>query len=65
MEDWENDLVPPVLKKEQPRNMWDHEDGEENDVMEYWEAEDETTQAPPPKPPALKVPKNREKANEK
>ncbi|KAJ4981033.1 hypothetical protein NE237_031870 [Protea cynaroides] len=57
MEDWEDEQVPPILKKEQPKNMWDDEDVDENDVKDSWEDEDEATQAPAPAPPAEKVSK--------
>ncbi|XP_043701784.1 eukaryotic translation initiation factor 3 subunit J-like [Telopea speciosissima] len=57
MEDWEDEAVPPILKKEQPRNMWDDEDVDENDVKDSWEDEDEPTPAPAPEPPAEKVSK--------
>ncbi|XP_042496141.1 eukaryotic translation initiation factor 3 subunit J-A-like [Macadamia integrifolia] len=57
MEDWEDEPAPPVLKKEQPRNMWDDEDADENDVKDSWEDEDEPAPAPAPEPPAEKVSK--------
>ncbi|KAJ4980828.1 hypothetical protein NE237_031665 [Protea cynaroides] len=57
MEDWEDEPVPPILKKVEPRNMWDDEDKDENDVKESWEDEDEPTLEPAPEPPAGKVSK--------
>jgi translation initiation factor 3 subunit J len=33
--------VPPLLSKEQPKNKWDDEDVDEDDVKESWEDEDE------------------------
>ncbi|KAJ6861596.1 hypothetical protein NC651_037611 [Populus alba x Populus x berolinensis] len=41
MEDWEDVQVPPLLSKEQPKNKWDDEDVDEDDVKESWEDEDE------------------------
>ncbi|XP_042497088.1 eukaryotic translation initiation factor 3 subunit J-like [Macadamia integrifolia] len=55
MEDWEDESVPAILKKEQPRNMWDDEDADENDVKDSWEDEEEPT--PAPAPPAENVSK--------
>eukprot|EP00262_Sarcandra_glabra_P009114 TRINITY_DN2311_c0_g1_i3.p1 TRINITY_DN2311_c0_g1~~TRINITY_DN2311_c0_g1_i3.p1 ORF type:complete len:199 (+),score=67.00 TRINITY_DN2311_c0_g1_i3:182-778(+) len=61
MEDWESEdfePVAPVIKKEQPKGLWDDEDAEEEDVKESWEDEDVASQAPKPEPPAQKpVPK--------
>ncbi|XP_010271907.1 PREDICTED: eukaryotic translation initiation factor 3 subunit J-like [Nelumbo nucifera] len=57
MEDWEDEPVPPVLKKEQPKNLWDDEDVEEDDVKDSWEDEDEPAPAPKPEPPVEKIPK--------
>lgn len=58
MEDWEEDeQIPPLVLKEQPKNKWDDEDVDENDIKESWEDEDEPAPAPPPKPPAEKAPK--------
>ncbi|KAK9278796.1 hypothetical protein L1049_028375 [Liquidambar formosana] len=55
MDDWEEEIIPPVLKKEQPRNPWDDEDVEENDIKESWEDEDDSTPAHAPEPQAKKV----------
>ncbi|KAL9381430.1 hypothetical protein Peur_027087 [Populus x canadensis] len=57
MEDWEDVQVPPLLSKEQPKNKWDDEDVDEDDVKESWEDEDEPAPAPVVKPPPEKVPK--------
>ncbi|XP_057500953.1 uncharacterized protein LOC130784983 [Actinidia eriantha] len=57
MEDWEEEAIPPLLEKEQPKNKWDDEDVDDNDVKESWEDEDEPAPAPAPEPPADKVPK--------
>ncbi|XP_072954302.1 uncharacterized protein [Typha angustifolia] len=51
MEDWEEeDFVPAPLGlvKEQPKNKWEDEDVEEEDVKESWEDEEEPVQAPKP-----------------
>ncbi|XP_010259811.1 PREDICTED: eukaryotic translation initiation factor 3 subunit J-like [Nelumbo nucifera] len=56
MEDWEDEPVPPVLRKEQPKNLWDDEDVDDSDVKDSWEDEDEPTPAPAPEPPANKIP---------
>ncbi|XP_058187605.1 uncharacterized protein LOC131304397 [Rhododendron vialii] len=66
MEDWEEEQIPPLLKKELPKNSWDDEDVDDNDVKESWEDEDETAPAPAPEPPAEKTPKKTSaKASEK
>ncbi|XP_057470219.1 uncharacterized protein LOC130759131 [Actinidia eriantha] len=66
MEDWEDEPISPVLKKEQPKNKWDDEDIDDDDVKESWEDEEETAPAPEPEPPAEKVPKKTSaKASEK
>ncbi|PSS36635.1 Eukaryotic translation initiation factor 3 subunit J-A like [Actinidia chinensis var. chinensis] len=57
MEDWEEEAIPPLLEKEQPKSKWDDEDVDDNDVKESWEDEDEPAPAPAPEPPADKVPK--------
>lgn len=36
----DDENIPP-LQKEQPKNKWDDEDVDENDVKESWEDEDE------------------------
>lgn len=38
----EEEQIPPLLKKELPKNSWDDEDVDDNDVRESWEDEDET-----------------------
>ncbi|KAG2709451.1 hypothetical protein I3760_05G240200 [Carya illinoinensis] len=53
----EDEQIPPVLAKEQPKNKWDDEDADDNDVKESWEDDDEPTLAPESKPPAEKAPK--------
>ncbi|KAJ6797634.1 eukaryotic translation initiation factor 3 subunit J-like isoform X1 [Iris pallida] len=53
MEDWEDEEfepAPPVLKKEQPKSMWDDEDADDQDVKESWEDDEDITQAPKKKP---------------
>lgn len=37
----EEEKIPPLLAKEQPKSKWDDEDVDENDVKESWEDEDE------------------------
>ncbi|XP_022141435.1 eukaryotic translation initiation factor 3 subunit J-like [Momordica charantia] len=58
MDDWEDENIPP-LQKEQPKNKWDDEDVDDNDVKESWEDEDEPEPEPAPvvKPPPEAVPK--------
>ncbi|XP_048227083.1 eukaryotic translation initiation factor 3 subunit J isoform X2 [Ricinus communis] len=41
MEDWEDEQIPPLILKEQPKSKWDDEDVDDNDVKESWEDEDE------------------------
>nr|POE71202.1 eukaryotic translation initiation factor 3 subunit j [Quercus suber] len=57
MEDWEDDQIPAIPTKEQPKNKWDDEDVDDDDVKESWEDEDEPTPAPETKPPVEKAPK--------
>ncbi|GLT73537.1 hypothetical protein SLA2020_453880 [Shorea laevis] len=59
MEDWEDEQIPHLLTitKEQPKNKWDDEDVDDNNVKESWEDEDEPTLVPEAKPPAEKAPK--------
>ncbi|OVA01874.1 Eukaryotic translation initiation factor 3 subunit J [Macleaya cordata] len=65
MEDWEDEEpVAPILKKELPKNRWDDEDADENDVKESWEDEDEPTPAPVPAP-AVHAEKSTKKSVEK
>ncbi|KAJ9162437.1 hypothetical protein P3X46_022211 [Hevea brasiliensis] len=58
MEDWEDEQIPPLLAKEQPKSKWDDEDVDENEVKESWEDEDEPAPAsveePPPEKPSKK-----------
>lgn len=52
MADWgEDDFEPEtvIIKKEQPKGLWDDEDAEEEDVKESWEDEDDDTAKVPPK----------------
>ncbi|KAI4352022.1 hypothetical protein L6164_006312 [Bauhinia variegata] len=67
MEDWEDEQIPPIILKEQPRSKWDDEDVDENDVKESWEDEDEPAPAPaaPAVKPTEKASKKSEKVNEK
>lgn len=58
MEDWEDEQIPPILAKEQPKNKWDDEDVDDNDVKESWEDDEPTlNEAPEVKPPVEKAPK--------
>ncbi|PIA61839.1 hypothetical protein AQUCO_00200084v1 [Aquilegia coerulea] len=59
MEDWElEEPVAPILKKALPRNSWDDEDVEEDDVKESWEDEESTpAPLPVPEPPVEKTTK--------
>ncbi|CAI9756504.1 unnamed protein product [Fraxinus pennsylvanica] len=57
MEDWEDEPIPDLLKKKQPKSEWDDEDLDDNDVKESWEDEDEPTLAPKVEPPPVKAPK--------
>ncbi|XP_077226761.1 uncharacterized protein LOC143860118 isoform X1 [Tasmannia lanceolata] len=66
MEDWEDELVAPILIKEQPKSKWDDEDVDENDVKESWEDEEVSTPPPEPEPHVEKViPKHGGKASGK
>ncbi|KAJ7970180.1 Eukaryotic translation initiation factor 3 subunit J [Quillaja saponaria] len=67
MEDWEDEKVPVLPSKELPKNKWDDEDLDENDVKDSWEDEDELAPAPPAPAakPVEKAPKKSEKASEK
>ncbi|KGN51421.2 eukaryotic translation initiation factor 3 subunit J [Cucumis sativus] len=64
MDDWDDENIPP-LQKEQPKNKWDDEDVDENDVKESWEDEDEPAPAPVVKPPEAAPKKPAAKATEK
>ncbi|KAA8538981.1 hypothetical protein F0562_025673 [Nyssa sinensis] len=57
MEDWEDEPVPTLFKKEQTKNKWDDEDLDEDDIKESWEDEDEPAPARAAEPPAEKAPK--------
>ncbi|XP_074275313.1 uncharacterized protein LOC141599247 [Silene latifolia] len=48
MEDWEDEPVPQILKKEEPGRNWDDEDIDDDEVKESWEDEDEPEPAPAP-----------------
>lgn len=58
MDDWEDETIP-ALQKEQPKNKWDDEDVDDNDVKESWEDDDEPAPAPAAlaKPPPEAAPK--------
>ncbi|KAL5726037.1 hypothetical protein ACHQM5_009108 [Ranunculus cassubicifolius] len=43
MEDWEDEPVAPVLKKALPKNSWDDEDVDDDEIKESWEDEEENT----------------------
>ncbi|KAL3519651.1 hypothetical protein ACH5RR_017800 [Cinchona calisaya] len=59
MEDWEDEPILDILKKEQPKtkSLWDDEDADDNDVKESWEDDDESAPATKEEPPAAKAPK--------
>ncbi|KAK1397815.1 Eukaryotic translation initiation factor 3 subunit J [Heracleum sosnowskyi] len=65
MEDeWEDVPVPPVLKKEFVKKLWDEEDADENDIKESWEDDDDEPAVAPvaePSAPAKKTVKPSEK----
>ncbi|KAI4347359.1 hypothetical protein L6164_008175 [Bauhinia variegata] len=67
MDDWEDEQIPPLISKEQPKSKWDDEDVDENDVKESWEDEDEPAPAPaaPAAKPTEKASKKSEKTTEK
>ncbi|KAG9149689.1 hypothetical protein Leryth_012413 [Lithospermum erythrorhizon] len=66
MEDWEDESIPVVLKKEQPKSNWDDEDLDENEIKESWEDEEELKPAPKLEPDPVKLPKKpAAKGNEK
>ncbi|KAJ9141272.1 hypothetical protein P3X46_031822 [Hevea brasiliensis] len=46
----EDEQIPPLLAKEQPKSKWDDEDVDEIDVKESWEDEDEPALVPVAKP---------------
>ncbi|KAF7813442.1 eukaryotic translation initiation factor 3 subunit J-like [Senna tora] len=56
----EEEKIPPLLSKEQPKSKWDDEDVDEDDVKESWEDEDEPATAP-----AVPAVKSTEKASKK
>jgi hypothetical protein len=39
----EDEQIPPIPTKEQPKNNWDDEDADDDAVKESWEDEDEPT----------------------
>ncbi|XP_011086114.1 eukaryotic translation initiation factor 3 subunit J-like [Sesamum indicum] len=51
MEDWEDEPIPDLMKKETLKSKWDDEDVEDNDVKDSWEDEDEPAPAPKAEPP--------------
>ncbi|GFP97377.1 eukaryotic translation initiation factor 3 subunit j [Phtheirospermum japonicum] len=59
MEDWEDEPVPNLLKKDNKlKSNWDDEDLDDNDVKDSWEEEDEPAPAPKTEPaPTEKAPK--------
>ncbi|XP_075478137.1 uncharacterized protein LOC142519106 [Primulina tabacum] len=58
MDDWEDENVPDLIKKEQPKNNWDDEDLEDDDVKDSWEDDDDKPAvAPKAEPTPGKVPK--------
>ncbi|KAL0310675.1 UNVERIFIED_CONTAM: hypothetical protein Sangu_2362200 [Sesamum angustifolium] len=52
MEDWEDEPIPDLTKKETLKSKWDDEDVEDNDVKDSWEDEDEPAPAPKAELPA-------------
>ncbi|GAB2219952.1 hypothetical protein Droror1_Dr00007593 [Drosera rotundifolia] len=64
MDDWD-EPVPSLIKKEQPRNLWDDEDVDEGDIKDSWEEDDEPAPAPAPAPPPEKTSKKATKAADK
>ncbi|KAL9245961.1 hypothetical protein vseg_019551 [Gypsophila vaccaria] len=66
MEDWEEEPVVQLLKKEDLRSNWDDEDLDDDDVKESWEDEEEPEPAPAPvKAPEKPVKKAGSKDNGK
>uniref|UniRef100_A0A7N2M5V4 Eukaryotic translation initiation factor 3 30 kDa subunit n=1 Tax=Quercus lobata TaxID=97700 RepID=A0A7N2M5V4_QUELO len=61
----EDEQIPPIPTKEQPKNNWDDEDVDDDGVKESWEDEDEPTPAPETKPPVEKAPKKVKAAEKK
>ncbi|CAA2954682.1 eukaryotic translation initiation factor 3 subunit J-like [Olea europaea var. sylvestris] len=57
MEDWEEEPITDLMKKEQLKSKWDDEDLDDNDVKESWEDEEEPTPAPKVELPPVKAPK--------
>lgn len=51
MDDWEDEEVPPLNTKVQPKGKWDDEDVDEDDLKESWEDEDKPATTPAAKPP--------------
>ncbi|KAJ4715218.1 Eukaryotic translation initiation factor 3 subunit J [Melia azedarach] len=62
MEDWEDEQIPPLPSKNEPKSNWDDEDVDESDVKDSWEDEDEPAPAPPVKPPEKAASKPASKA---
>lgn len=48
MEDWEDEVVPQLAKKELLKSNWDDEDAEDDGIKESWEDDDEPEPAPAP-----------------
>lgn len=48
MEDWEDEVVPQLVKKDPIISSWDDEDVDDDDVKESWEDDDEPKPAPAP-----------------
>ncbi|KAL8143046.1 hypothetical protein V2J09_016078 [Rumex salicifolius] len=45
-----DEQVPALVKKDQPRNLWDDEDLDEDEIKDSWEDDDEPAQEPAPAP---------------
>ncbi|KAH6825125.1 Translation initiation factor eIF3 subunit [Perilla frutescens var. hirtella] len=66
MDDWEDEPVQDIFKKEAVKSNWDDEDVEDNDVKDSWEDDEEAAPAPKLPPPEEKPPKKTvAKPNEK
>lgn len=63
MDDWEDEHVQDLFKKEPVKSNWDDEDVEDNDVKDSWEDEEEAAPAPKVEEKAPK--KTAAKSNEK
>ncbi|KAJ4715219.1 Eukaryotic translation initiation factor 3 subunit J [Melia azedarach] len=58
----EDEQIPPLPSKNEPKSNWDDEDVDESDVKDSWEDEDEPAPAPPVKPPEKAASKPASKA---